>query len=419
MNANPDDKRPRRGRLNESPQATALRIVLIYAAVALLWILFSDNVARALFPDPDLLTRVESIKGALFVLVTSLLLYVQIRGDIARLQSAGERLRRSEQHLRCIVDVSPVPMAVSDADGNITLVNAAYTSLLGYTLDDIRTLSEWWPTAYPDPVYREQVIEMWDAEIERGQRDGDAFNPVEVRITCKDGTERFVLVSSAVLDADLPEQVVGFYDLTERELAERAIVQSNEHLAQVLKNVIGLIGKVVEARDPYTRGHEEGVARIGRLIAEEMGLSETEVDEIEVAGLVHDVGKLGVPAEILTKPGALSCVEFELIKTHPQLGYDILKDVDFGWRIAEVTLQHHERMDGSGYPDGIAGDQILMAARVLTVADVIEAMASHRPYRPALGVDAALAEITSHPDKFDAQVIEACVRLHEAGRIAV
>ena len=228
-----------------------------------------------------------------------------------------------------------------------------------------------------------------------------------------------MLVSSAELGVSSAERVVVFLDLTEREQSEQSVVRSNERLERVLKSVIALIGKVVEARDPYTQGHEEGVARIGRAIAEEMGLPDDEVAGIEVAGLVHDVGKLGVPAEILTKPGKLTPAEFALIEAHSQLGYDILKDLDLDWPVAEAVLLHHERMDGSGYPNGVTGDAISMGARVLMVADVVEAMAAHRPYRPALGIDAAMAEVTSHPEKFDPQVIEACQRLYEAGRLEV
>jgi len=396
-----------------------VRIVFVYAVVAGLWILVSDTLSRAMTVDPDLLTAVAIVKGVLFVVVTSTLLFVQIRGDFARLQASGDRLRESERRFRRVVDVSPVPMTMSDADGNVTLTNEAFVKLLGYTQDDIPTVSEWWPKAYPDPEVRRRMVDAWSSEMERSAKADDAFTPMEARIRCKDGTVRTMLLSSASLDSASSEQVVVFYDITERELAEEAVLRSNERLEQVLKSVIVLIGKVVEARDPYTQGHEEGVARIGRLIAEEMGLPADVVEGVEVAGLVHDVGKLGIPAEILTKPGKLGEVEYELIREHSQQGYDILKDIDFDWPVAESVLQHHERMDGSGYPSGLAGDGISVTARILMVADVIEAMAAHRPYRPALGLDAAMDEITGHPEKYDQQVVSACVRLHEAGRIEV
>jgi PAS domain S-box-containing protein len=402
-----------------TPVKAALRIVAIYAVVAVTWILFSDQLARLLFTDPDVLTRVASEKGALFVLVTSVMLFLVIRSYLAQLEAASRKLRESERRFRRIVDVSPVPIAVSDVNGSVTLTNAEFTSLFGYTGEDIPTLSRWWELAYPDPEYRREMMETWQRESERSQKEGDAFVPVPARITCKDGDEKFALVGSAELDPDTAERIAVFYDLTDRELAEQSILTANAQLASVLKDVITLIGKIVEARDPYTKGHEVGVARIARLIAEELGFSSEDIEGIEVAGLVHDVGKLGVPVEILSKPRQLTAAEYDIIKTHPAGGYEILKSIDFGWPVAEMVQLHHERMDGSGYPQGLSGDEIPMAARVLMVADVVEAMAADRPYRAALGHVAAINEITSHPEKFDPLVAEACVRLYEAGRLGL
>ena len=410
--------RPDRGRL-EGATGSALRIVVVYGVVAGVWIMASDILSREMTVNPDLLTAVAIAKGALFVAVTSALLFVRIRSDFAHLQESGDRLRESEQRLRSVIDFSPVPMTLSDADGNVTLANAAFVTTLGYARDDIPTVADWWSKAYPDPAYRSGVAGAWRSEMERVARSGKAFSPLEARIRAKDGSDRLMLVSAASIGAAASEQVVVYYDITERQEAEAEILRSKERLEQVLRSVIALIGKVIEARDPYTQGHEEGVARIGRLIAEEMGLSEEQVEGIEVAGLVHDVGKLGVPAEILTKPGTLADAEYSLIKDHSQRGYDILRDIDFDWPVADMVLQHHERMDGSGYPSGLAGEEISMSARILMVADVVEAMAAHRPYRPALGLEAAMAEITEHPEKFDPQVVAACVRLHREGRIEV
>jgi putative nucleotidyltransferase with HDIG domain len=200
------------------------------------------------------------------------------------------------------------------------------------------------------------------------------------------------------------------------EMAEQ-LAASNVRLEAILHQVTVALGRVVESRDPYTAGHEERVAALSRQIACELGLSADDAEAVEVAALVHDIGKLSVPAEILTKPSTLSPVETDLVREHPQTGFNILKDIMFDWPIADIVLQHHERMDGSGYPNGISGEQILLPARILAVADTVEAMASHRPYRPALGLDAAIEEITSHPEKFDPQVAAACVRLSEAHRI--
>ena len=169
---------------------------------------------------------------------------------------------------------------------------------------------------------------------------------------------------------------------------------------------------IVETRDPYTAGHQRRVADLARAIAEEMGFSRSKIAGIRMVGIVHDIGKVAIPAEILSKPGRLNGTEFELIKNHSQVGYDILKPIKFPWPVAQIVLQHHERMDGSGYPRGISGEEILMEARILGVADVVEAMASHRPYRSALGIDKALAEISINRGKlYDIKVVDACLKV--------
>jgi response regulator RpfG family c-di-GMP phosphodiesterase len=199
--------------------------------------------------------------------------------------------------------------------------------------------------------------------------------------------------------------------------SEASLRLSNLRFERMVYGVAEAMGRIVEVRDPYTQGHEVRVARLGKLIAEEMHLSEDEIEAIEMSGLVHDIGKLCVPAEILTKPGKLIDEEFALIKKHSEAGYSILKGIEFPWSIAEIVLAHHERMDGSGYPSGLAGDDIPLASRVLAVADVAEAMASHRPYRAALGLDAAVAELTENPHMYDRSVVNAFMALHSSGRV--
>jgi len=184
------------------------------------------------------------------------------------------------------------------------------------------------------------------------------------------------------------------------------------NLRKALGGIIQAMSLAIETRDPYTSGHQQRVADLARSIAQEMGLPEDQVDGLRMAGIIHDLGKIAVPAEILSKPTKLGNIELALIKIHPQTGYDILKDIDFPWPVAEIALQHHERMDGSGYPQGLKGKDILLEARILAVADVVEAMASHRPYRPALGMDAALDEIAKNRDTlYDPEVVDACLRL--------
>jgi putative nucleotidyltransferase with HDIG domain len=183
-------------------------------------------------------------------------------------------------------------------------------------------------------------------------------------------------------------------------------------LRKTLGGTIQVISRAVEMRDPYTAGHQKRVADLARAIATEMGMSADRKDFVRIAGTIHDIGKISVPAEILSKTNALTDLEFSLIKEHAQAGYDILKDIEFPWPVAEVILQHHERMDGSGYPKGLKGEDILLEARIIAVADVVESMDSHRPYRHALGIDATLAEIAENRGiLYDTETVNVCLKL--------
>jgi putative nucleotidyltransferase with HDIG domain len=197
-------------------------------------------------------------------------------------------------------------------------------------------------------------------------------------------------------------------------VAERSgeLIESEKKLKSNLLDSISAIASIVEMRDPYTAGHQRRVADIAVAISKELQLPENLVEGIHLAGIVHDVGKIKVPAEILSKPGRLTTNEFNLIKEHSQTGYDILKSIDYPWTIAEIILQHHERLDGSGYPRGLKNEEILLEAQIIAVADVVESMMSHRPYRAALGIDAALEEILHNRSTcFNADVVDACIRL--------
>jgi putative two-component system response regulator len=194
-----------------------------------------------------------------------------------------------------------------------------------------------------------------------------------------------------------------------RENLEHMVQSRTAKLQETLESIIKVIAQTVESRDPYTAGHQVRVAKLACALAEEMGCPTDQIIGIHMAGRIHDLGKISIPAEILSKPSRLTDIEFMLIKTHPQVGYDILKDIEFPWPVAEITYQHHERMDGSGYPRGLKGDEIIPEAKIVAVADVVEAMASHRPYRPAVGIDAASKEIIKNKGRFyDPDVADAC-----------
>ena len=200
--------------------------------------------------------------------------------------------------------------------------------------------------------------------------------------------------------------------LAERNRAEKELRKSYEKLRNVLEKTVGALAFALEKRDPYTAGHQQRVSKLACAIAEKMSLSDEQIEGIRIAGLLHDIGKISVPTDILNKPGKLSKHEFGLIKEHSQAGYDIMKDIDFSQPIAQIILQHHERLDGSGYPQGLVAENILLDARILTVADVVEAMSSHRPYRPALGKEKALDEITQKRGVFyDHEIVDTCIKL--------
>jgi Response regulator containing a CheY-like receiver domain and an HD-GYP domain len=200
----------------------------------------------------------------------------------------------------------------------------------------------------------------------------------------------------------------------ERKNHEEELKRSLEKFTRALNGTVKAMAMAVEIRDPYTAGHQRRSADLARAIAQEMNLSPERVEGIQLACMIHDIGKISIPAEILSKPSLLSNMELSLIKIHPQVGYDILKEIDFPWPIAKTVLQHHERINGSGYPAGLKNDDILLEAKVLAVADVVEAIASHRPYRPAFGTKEAIDEIIQKQGiLYDPAVVKSCLRLFQ------
>jgi HD-GYP domain-containing protein (c-di-GMP phosphodiesterase class II) len=201
-------------------------------------------------------------------------------------------------------------------------------------------------------------------------------------------------------------------DITNRKQSEEELQISLDNLNKAFNTIVQVLISAVEMRDPYTAGHQLRSANLACAIATEMELPQDKIDGLRMAGSIHDIGKLSIPAEILSKPTKLTRIELSLIKEHPQIGYDMMKDVKSPWPLAQIVYQHHERIDGSGYPRNLKGEEIIMEARIMAVADVVEAMASHRPYRSALGIDVALEEIEKNKGTFyDNTVADACLRL--------
>jgi PAS domain S-box-containing protein/putative nucleotidyltransferase with HDIG domain len=339
---------------------------------------------------------------------------VSVIGHDVTERNRDERARReSDDKFETAFNASPDLISVTRrSDGTILEVNDGYQRMLGYTRAESvgRNTSEL--ALWAKPADR-------DAFTRKLAGSGEVKD-FETRLRRKDGTIIDVSISARGFELHGEECMLSVvHDITSRKQTENNLRTANLRFETMVRGVAEAMGRVVEARDPYTQGHQVRVARIGKSIAEEMGLSGDEVDGIEMAGLVHDIGKLAVPAEILSKPGRITDVEFALIQEHPQVGYEILKGIDFPWPVADIVLAHHERQDGSGYPDHVAGADIAIAARILGVADVVEAMSSYRPYRPALGSEAAIAELETHAERYDPTVVAAFLARYERGEIEI
>ena len=328
---------------------------------------------------------------------------VAIYTDVTERREAEERLSESEARYRGYVDHAPYGVFVSDEKGRYLEVNQAAAELTGYAQEELVRLS----TA---DVVAPQSRDWGRQHFARVGKAGHASG-VGVFLR-KDGTTFRARVDAVRLSAT---RYLGFIvDVSEQERAAAEIEASAAQAKQALTATVAALGATTELRDPYTAGHQRRVAELAGAIAAGLGWAPARVEMVTTAGLLHDVGKIVVPAEILSKPGRLSEVEMEIIRGHAAASAALIAGIEFGGPVAAVVSQHHERLDGSGYPQGLTGAHILPEARILAVADVVEAMNSHRPYRPALGMVAALAEVREHAgDKYDADVVVACARLFE------
>ncbi|MBN1364895.1 MAG: PAS domain S-box protein [Syntrophaceae bacterium] len=291
--------------------------------------------------------------------------------------------------------------------GNYIYFNDSLCRVHGYPREELMGMSY---RQYTDQVTAEKLFQAFN----RVYKTGKPLPEIDFQITTKDGNKRCIDASISLLE-DSSGKPIGFRgvirDITERKQGEE-LQRTFDSLRKAVGATVQVLVSALEFRDPYTAGHQSRVADLARAIAEEMGLPQSTIEGTHMAGVVHDIGKLSIPTEILTKPTRLTNIEFSLIQEHANSGYEMLKNVESPWPLAEIVLQHHERMNGSGYPRKLKGDEILLEARIMAVADVVEAMASHRPYRPALGIEAALEEIEKNKGLlYDDVVSDICLKL--------
>jgi len=325
--------------------------------------------------------------------------------DITERKKAETVVRESEGLFRSIVEHSHDGILLIDENYKIIYCNGELVQNLGYAPDEILGHD------FRDFLDEESRPLVADHYLRR-QRGEKIAARYEFNIVRRDGTKRRVEISSDVIkDAGGEMRTVAqLLDITDRKKAEDLNQEMMKNLKKALDGTINVIALTVEARDPYTSGHQRRVADLARAIATQMGLPKDSIEAISSAAIIHDLGKIQVPADILNKPSSLTEIEFSFIKVHPQVAHNILKDIEFPWPVAEIIYEHHERWNGSGYPRGLAGQNILLEARILAVADVVEAMASHRPYRPPFGIDKALEELVENRGKlYDPEVVDACL----------
>jgi PAS domain S-box-containing protein/putative nucleotidyltransferase with HDIG domain len=297
----------------------------------------------------------------------------------------------------------------STTEGRFIAANAALARMAGYDSPEelIESIKDIGTQLYIRPEDRKRLMEIREAK--------GFVNGFEVEFYKKDGSKFWVVINARTVNDEQGEilYIEGLIeDITIRKHAEEQLHQTLGKLKKAVGTTIQVLGTASEVRDPYTAGHQKRVANLASAIATEMGLPNDKIEGLWMAGSIHDIGKISIPAEILSKPTKLTNTEFSIIKEHSQVGYDMLKDVESPWPLAQIAYQHHERMNGSGYPRNLKGDEILLKARILAVADVVEAMGSHRPYRPTLGTEAALEEITKNKGiLYDNAVADACLKL--------
>jgi PAS domain S-box-containing protein len=346
----------------------------------------------------------------------------KLEEKVCELEKAGAAVAESERLYRLIAENVSDVIWTMDMNFQYTYFSPSVEKLRGFTVKEAmgQKMEE-----VLTPSSMEMVRNVMAGELgyeKMGANSLTRTRTLDLEVLRKDGSTVWTEAGVSFL-RDQDGRAIGILgvtrDISERKRAEERLERTVKNLRKSIEGTIQALTLAVETRDPYTAGHQKRVAGLAAAIAAEMGFSENNAEGIRLASEIHDLGKISVPADILSKPSRLSELEYSLIKIHPEAGYNILKDIEFPWPIALIVLQHHERMDGSGYPSGLKSGEIIIEARIIAVADVVEAIASHRPYRPALGIVKALDEISKNRGVlYDPQVVGACLALFQEKRFS-
>lgn len=347
-------------------------------------LLLSEEEVR--FITKDQRTKHVSISAGLIPETTEIIVSLL---DITEKKEIKDEFRKNAELLYSSFEKANIGMTIINLDKEFIKANDAFCNMLGYSKEQMlqKTFID-----ITHPNDRERSINLWNQLIDGGERTVE----FEKRYLHQDGYIVWADINLTLVrdENDDPLYFISqIENITEEKKTKQKLEYSHKQLEKTFNSMVDTLGSVISLRDPYTAGHQQRVAELAVEIGREMNLHSDMIEGIKVAGILHDIGKIKVPAEILSRPGEITDEEFQLIQQHCRHGYDILQEVEFDWPIAEVALQHHERIDGSGYPQGLSGEDILLEAKILAVADVVEAMSSHRPYRPSLGIDAAINEI--------------------------
>ena len=363
-------------------------------------------------PDELVLNRKDNTKitveiSTYPVKIKGKTLALGIARDITERKKAEQNIKSAKDELQMIMDSVPAIIFYKDIEGRIIRANKTFADSLKLPVKDVvgKTTEELFPKEQAENMRKDDKEVMISGKPKR-----NIIQPY----TTPNGIR--LLITDKIPYKDKEDKVTGVIglakDITVQRKSEEELQQSYQRLKKTMDAAIDTMSRIIEAKDPYTSGHQHRVCQLAVPLAQELGLPPDKIEGIRIASLIHDIGKIGLPTEILSKPSKLTDIEFSLIKGHSQIGYDILKSIDFSYPIAQIVLQHHEKINGSGYPNNLKGDEILLEAKIIGVADVVEAMSSFRPYRPALGIDVALEEISQNKGiLYDPKVVDICLKL--------